>query len=197
MLRTWPKLAPPQPLTRGLLATRVPVLHDGTARARKRIRMRDLLDRLDLRILLALLDRPRAGVREHARTLEVARGTVQSRIDRLQRRGVIVDVAPQISPAGLGYGALAYVRLQLAQGVLDDVTARLTTIPEILSVDSIAGDADLLCQVVAADPENMEAVIQQELAVPGVIRSRTETVLRRRVAPRVRPLIEQRLDDSV
>lgn len=152
------------------------------------------LDALDLRILQAVLTRPRAGVREHARTLEVARGTVQARLDRMQRRGVIVDLAPQVSAEGLGYTGLAYVRLHLAQGVLDDVTAHLATVPEILSVDSIAGDADVLCQVVSTGPENLEEVIQQILAVPGVIRSRTETVLRRRVPPRVRPLIDRLAD---
>jgi DNA-binding Lrp family transcriptional regulator len=149
------------------------------------------LDLLDLRILVATLERPRVGVREHARTLMVARGTVQARLDKLQRLGVITDLAPRVSVEGLGYTDLAYVRLNLAQGVLDEVTSLLARVPEILSVDSIAGDADLLCQVVSTGPENLEQVIQEILAIPGVMRSRTETVLRRRVRDRVRPLIDR------
>ena len=149
------------------------------------------LDLLDLRILVATIERPRVGVREHARTLDVARGTVQARLDKLQRLGVIRDLAPQISPDGLGYPGLAYVRLNLAQGVLDEVTALLAEVPEILAVDSIAGDADLLCQVVSTGSENLEQVIQEILAIPGVMRSRTETVLRRRVRHRIRPLIDR------
>lgn len=149
------------------------------------------LDLLDLRILVATLERPRVGVREHARTLNAARGTVQARLDKLQRLGVITDMAPHIAAEGLGFPGLAYVRLNLAQGVLDEVTRLLAEVPEILSVDSIAGDADVLCQVVSTDSENLEQVIQGILAIPGVMRSRTETVLRRRVRHRVRPLIDR------
>ncbi|HET9423602.1 MAG TPA: Lrp/AsnC family transcriptional regulator [Nocardioides sp.] len=158
--------------------------------------MTPALDLLDLSILKLCLERPKAGVREYARVLGAARGTVQSRLDRMARLGVITGYEPGISPAGLGYAALAYVRLNLAQGVLDEVTQRLTQIPEVIQVDSIAGDSDLLCHVVSTGPENTEEVIQQIIAVPGVIRSRTETVLRRRVPHRVRPLIERLVEEA-
>lgn len=153
--------------------------------------MADDLDRLDLSILRLTIEKPRAGVREYARLLGVARGTVQARLDKLQRMRVIADYQPTISPRGMGFVGLAYVRLNLAQGVLDQVTEHLAGIPEVIEADSIAGDSDLLCQVVSTGPENLEEVIQRILAVPGVMRSRTETVLRRRIPWRVQPLIER------
>lgn len=152
--------------------------------------MNDELDVWELRLLALCIDQPRAGVREYARQLGLARGTVQSRLSKLERRGVITGWGPVVSPAGLGYTAMAYVRLQLAQGVLDAVTEGLARIPEVIEVDSIAGESDVLCRVVATDPENLEEVIQRILNVDGVIRSRTETVLRHRVPHRVRPLID-------
>lgn len=151
--------------------------------------MGDALDRLDLSVLNLTIDQPRAGVREYARLLGVARGTVQARLDKLQRMGVIADYQPTISPAGMGFTGLAYVRLNLAQGVLDQVTEHLRSIPEVIEVASIAGDSDLHCQVVSTGPENLEEVVQKILTVPGVLRSRTETVLRRRIPRRVQPLI--------
>ncbi|WP_116953177.1 Lrp/AsnC family transcriptional regulator [Jiangella endophytica] len=158
--------------------------------------MTPALDPLDLSILRLCLERPRAGVREYARLLGVARGTVQSRLDRMARLGVITGYEPTLAPAALGFTGLAYVRLNLAQGVLDHVTERLAEIPEVIQVDSIAGDADLMCHVVSTGPENTEEVIQQIVAVPGVLRSRTEPVLRRRVPHRVRPLIERMARDA-
>jgi DNA-binding Lrp family transcriptional regulator len=151
--------------------------------------MTSSLDRLDLSILELALERPRAGVREYARVLGVARGTVQSRLDRMGRLGVITGYQPGIAPGGLGYAMQSYVRLNLAQGVLDEVTERLAAIPEVIQVDSIAGDSDLVCHVVSTGPENTEEVIQRILAVPGVLRSRTEQVLRHRVPHRVGPLV--------
>ncbi|WP_329378612.1 Lrp/AsnC family transcriptional regulator [Streptomyces sp. NBC_01716] len=152
-------------------------------------RRADRLDRLDLSVLTLTQKQPRAGAREYARLLGVARGTVQARLDKLERLDVITGHEPAVSPRGLGFTGLAYVRLNLAQGVLDQVTAGLERVPEVIEVDSVAGDSDLLCQVVSTGPENLEEVIQRILAIPGVMRSRTETVLRRRVSRRVGPLL--------
>lgn len=152
--------------------------------------MPDQIDALDLRILVLALQQPRAGVREFARQLEVARGTVQARLTKLEKLGVLVGWGPSVSPRGLGYASKAYVRLSLAQGVLDDVTERLRRIPEVIEADSVAGDHDMLCTVVARDPENLEEVIQRILSVPGVTRSRTEQVLRQRIRHRILPLLE-------
>jgi DNA-binding Lrp family transcriptional regulator len=159
-------------------------------------RRRHALDDLDLALLRLLLEQPRAGVREYARLLGVARGTAQARLDKLERLEVVTGYEPTISPRGLGFTDLAYVRLNLSQGVLAQVSDALARIPEVIEVDSIAGDSDLLCQVVSTGPENLEEVIQAIIAVPGVQRSRTEPVLRRRVPRRVTPLIarvEERL----
>lgn len=152
--------------------------------------MSDELDPLDLRVLSICMQQPRAGVREYARQLGLARGTVQSRLNKLEHLGVITGWGPVVSPTGLGFTGMAYVRLQLAQGVLDEVTESLRRIPEVIEADSVAGESDLLCRVVSTGPENLEEVVQRILSVKGVIRSRTETVLRRRISQRIQPLVE-------
>src|SRR5262245_1344145 len=105
------------------------------------------LDRLDLAVLRLLAEQPRAGVREYARQLGIARGTAQARIDKLQRLGVVTSYRPQISPVSMGFTVLAYVHLHLAQGQLDDTSRLLARIPEIVEADCIAGEGDLICQV--------------------------------------------------
>ena len=57
----------------------------------------------------------RIGVLEASRRLRVARGTVQARLDRLERDGVVICWAPRISPAALGYGVTAFVTLEIVQ----------------------------------------------------------------------------------
>jgi DNA-binding Lrp family transcriptional regulator len=148
------------------------------------------LDQLDLALLRLIMRQPRAGVREYARQLGVARGTAQARLDRLQRDGVLTSFQPHISPAAMGFAGLAYIHLHLAQGMLDETSRRLVEIPEVLEANSITGEGDLLCRVVARDNADLERVIQQIIAVPGVIRSRTEVVLSRRIEPRITQLID-------
>jgi DNA-binding Lrp family transcriptional regulator len=148
-----------------------------------------MLDDLDRALLVALLERPRAGLREHARTLGVARGTVQARFVRLQETGVITGFAPRVSPAALGYGVLAFVTLHIAQGRLDAVAEQLAAVPEVVEAHSITGDGDLWCRVVAQSNAHLERVIQQLLASSGVERTQSEISLTERVPARVRPLV--------
>ena len=68
---------------------------------------------------------PRIGVLELSRVLQVARGTVQARLDRLERSGVITGYGPEIDVAAAGYPVQAFVTLDIAQGALDEVAAEL------------------------------------------------------------------------
>jgi DNA-binding Lrp family transcriptional regulator len=146
------------------------------------------LDQLDLDLLNLLLEEPQAGMREYARVLGVARGTVQA---RLEREGVIAGHAPTIVPAGLGFTVLAFVHLYLAQGQLDNVVSRLNGLPEVLEAHTTTGEGDLLCRVAARSNLHLEEIVQTLLALPGVTRTRTEISLNQRVGYRVLPLVKQ------
>jgi len=150
------------------------------------------LDKLDLDLLKLIVEEPKAGVREYARRLNVARGTVQSRVDKFSRDGVITSYRPQMQPTALGYSILAFVHLHIAQSMMNTVCDHLATIPEVLEVNSVAGEGDLLCRVVAIDHADFERVLQEMVAGEGVLRSRSELVLSRRIAPRIVPLLEKR-----
>ncbi|WP_432084826.1 Lrp/AsnC family transcriptional regulator [Streptomyces sp. bgisy095] len=148
------------------------------------------VDELDTRILRLLIEQPRTSVREYARILGVARGTVQARIDRLERDGVITATGPVLSPAALGHPVLAFVHVEVTQGHLDEVGDALAAVPEIVEAFSITGGGDLLTRVVARDAGHLEDVIQRLIQLPGVVRTRTEIALRERVPHRLLPLVE-------
>ncbi|MCG5217971.1 Lrp/AsnC family transcriptional regulator [Streptosporangium sp. KLBMP 9127] len=149
------------------------------------------MDDLDTALLRLLLEEPRAGMREYARILGVARGTVQSRLARLERDGVIATFAPQLNPEKLGYPVLAQVHMHLAQGRLEEIAGLLAGIAEVIEAHTIAGDGDLVCRVVARDNAHLEEVIQQVIKLPGMVRTKTEVMLSERVAHRVLPLVLQ------
>jgi DNA-binding Lrp family transcriptional regulator len=148
------------------------------------------VDALDAGILRLLLQQPRTSVREYARILGVARGTLQARLDRLERDGVIAAAGPRVSPSALGHPVLAFVRIEVTQGHLDDVGCALAAVPEIIEAFSTTGGGDLLTRVVARDNAHLEDVIQRLIQLPGVVRTQTEIALRERVAHRTLPLVE-------
>jgi DNA-binding Lrp family transcriptional regulator len=154
------------------------------------------LDDLDRALLRLAVEEPRAGLREYARVLGVARGTVQSRMARLQRGGAIASYAATVSPRALGFPIEAFIHLYLSQGKLDQVTAGLTRIPEVLQAHTTTGEGDVLCRIAARDNEHLEQTVQALLSLTGVVRTKTEIAMRECIAARVLPLLTLCGDES-
>jgi DNA-binding Lrp family transcriptional regulator len=149
------------------------------------------IDQLDARIMRLLMDEPRIGVLEVSRRIKVARGTVQARLDRLLKRGVIRSFAPQIDAAALGYGVSAFAMLEIRQGARELVAAHLTRIPEVLEVHTITGQADLLCRIVARDNADLQRVLDDLVADENIAHTSTFVALSTVIPARIVPLIEE------
>ena len=149
------------------------------------------LDGLDRKIMLLFASDPRIGVLGASRRLGIARGTVQARIDRLEREGVITNWAPSIDPAALGFPVSAFATLEIVQGHgHDGVATHLRTIPEVLEAHTITGGADMMVRLVARSNSDLQRVIDVVVAHPDVARASTVIVLATEVTPRVMPLVE-------
>lgn len=135
------------------------------------------LDATDRRLVGALRAHPKGSMSELARRVEISRGTVYSRLDRLERTGVIAGYGPDIDPRAAGFGVLGFVTLEIEQGSHATTMAHLRAVSEILQVHTITGDGDLLCVVVASSNDHMHEVLQGITAHPAVARSRTQLAL--------------------
>lgn len=148
------------------------------------------IDELDARLVELLTVEPRVGILEASRRLGVARGTVQARLDRLQERGVVTGYGPDISPAALDFGVMAFVTLEIRQaGGHDAVIRQLAAIPEVLEAHTITGAGDMLCRVVARTNADLQRVIDAIVDVAGVLRTSTVIVLDTLVPYRALPLV--------
>ena len=151
--------------------------------------MTSQIDDLDARLIALLTDEPRIGLLEVSRRLGVARGTVQARLNKLIDRGVITGFGPQLDPARMGYGVLAFVFLEIAQGRLEEAVALLETVPEVIEAHGTSGSLDLLCRVVARDNEHLQDVLNLILSNAAVRRSTSHIALSRQIAFRTGPLV--------
>lgn len=155
------------------------------------------LDALDARLIMLLAREPRIGGLECSRRLGVARATVQSRLDRLIRRGVIRGFGPELDTDALGYGVTAFATLEIRQGRGHDAVARhLAGIPEVLELHTVTGQGDLLCRIVARSNQDLQRVIDQVVADPDILRLSTVIALSTLVPYRVLPLVERSLDHT-
>lgn len=149
-----------------------------------------MVDDLDVRLIEVFSAEPRLGVLEASRRLGVARGTVQARLDRLHRDGVISGWGPHVDPTALGFPVTAFLTLQIRQGAGHDaVGAALAGIPEVLEVHTITGAGDMMARVVARSNPDLQRVIDQVVANPDVERSATVVALATQLPHRVGPLV--------
>ncbi len=148
------------------------------------------IDHLDARLVALLAAEPRIGVLECSRRLNVARGTVQARLDRMAEKGVITGYGPDIDPAALGFDVTAFVTLHIRQVAGHvPVADQLALIPEVLEVHTITGGGDMLCRVVARSNADLQRVIDLIVDVQGVVRTESVIALDTPVPYRTLPLV--------
>jgi len=148
------------------------------------------VDALDVDLIRALRQSPRAGVLELSRTLGVARGTVQARLDRLERSGVITGYGPDVDVEAAGFPVQAFVSLEIAQGALDEVAAELAALPAVLEAYATTGSSDVLCRLAASSHQDLQETLLALDRSATVARSTSVVVLSVVVAPRTLPLLE-------
>jgi DNA-binding Lrp family transcriptional regulator len=139
------------------------------------------LDATDRQLLALLREHARAPVAEVARRLKLSRTTVQSRIERLERRGVIagytVVVADELE-AGL---TRAHVLITLAPRQSGAIEQALRKIPEVRVLHSVSGPFDLIAVVAAASIGELDELIDRIGQLDGVERTTSAIVLSTRI----------------
>jgi DNA-binding Lrp family transcriptional regulator len=150
------------------------------------------IDELDARIIRLFAQEPRVGVLEASRRLKVARGTVQARLDRMTRDGVVTGFGPDVDPAAIGYHVTAFATLEIRQGHGHEaIAAHLASIPEVLEAYTITGAADMYCRIVARSNADLQRVIDRLVAFGGIERTSTVVALATQVPFRVLPLVDE------
>ncbi len=148
------------------------------------------MDDLDRTLIDLFAAEPRIGVLEASRRLGVARGTVQARLDKLERSGVVTGWGPELSPEALGFPVMAFLTLEISQGAGHEVVAEhLARIPEVLEAYTITGSGDMWCRVVSRSNSDLQRVIDTVVGFAGINRTSTVMALATQVPYRVLPLV--------
>ncbi|HLR93004.1 MAG TPA: Lrp/AsnC family transcriptional regulator [Jiangellaceae bacterium] len=148
-----------------------------------------LLDELDVSLLSALREHPRVGAAELARVISVTRATVQARLRRLEQAGVVTGYGPDVDLTAAGFPVQAFVTLEISQGALDDVTATLVEIPNVLEAYATTGSGDVLCRIAAGSHEELQSTLLKLTRSSTLVRSTSVMVLSEIVRARVLPLL--------
>ena len=135
------------------------------------------MDDLDEHLLSRLRDNARAPVAELARALGLSRTTIQSRLARLERSGVIAGYAVKLAGAYEAARVHAFVMLTVEPKQAAAVTSALKRLPGVRRLQSVSGPFDMIASIDAEGVGAMDALIDEIGALKGVERTNSSIVL--------------------
>jgi DNA-binding Lrp family transcriptional regulator len=135
------------------------------------------MDELDARLIESLRENARAPAARMARSLGISRTTLQSRLERLERSGVIAGYTVRLSEAHERGQIHAYVLMTVSHKQSAQVTAAVRRMGAVRLLQSVSGPFDLIAKIVAPNVSEMDALIDSLGALPGVERTTSSIVL--------------------
>jgi DNA-binding Lrp family transcriptional regulator len=128
--------------------------------------------------LLALLrEDARASTAHIARRLGLSRTTVQSRIERLEREGVIAGYTVRVSDEYERRQVRAHIMIAVHPKQMTTVVEALRAMPELRALHSVSGSYDLVAVGAVPAVDAMDALTDRIGALEGVERTTSSIVL--------------------
>ncbi|MGU3574156.1 Lrp/AsnC family transcriptional regulator [Brucellaceae bacterium C25G] len=140
-----------------------------------------MLKKADHTLIALLRENARASTTELAKRLGVSRTTVQSRLERLEKSGVIEGYTVRLSSLYEKDLVRAHVLLTCLPKLSPQVEARLRTILAVRSLHSVSGHYDMVAVVEAPSVAELDQVLDQIGALEGVERTMSSIILSNRI----------------
>jgi Lrp/AsnC family leucine-responsive transcriptional regulator len=139
--------------------------------------MAETLDDIDRILMRELVANGRATLSELAGSVRLSVSAVQSRVRRLESRGVVAGYSARIDPEAIGHLLSAFVAITpLDPSQPDDAPARLEHIDEIESCHSVAGEESYILLVRVESARVLEELLQRIRSTANV-RTRSTIIL--------------------
>jgi DNA-binding Lrp family transcriptional regulator len=136
-----------------------------------------MTDSIDQQLLARLREDGRASTAQLARLVGRSRSSVQSRIERLERDGVIAGYTVRLAPQHELGAVRAHVMIKVGPKEARAVSAALSAIAQVRLLHSVSGDVDLIAIAATSTVAEMDQVIDRIGALPGVERTTSSIIL--------------------
>ena len=135
------------------------------------------LDDTDRELLSALRENARQPVAALAKRLRVARGTVQNRLARLEREGVIVGYTVRLKPQAEGHRIRALMTVAVEGNRGAEVLRALRGHPAVASLHTTNGRWDIVAELQAESLEAFDRVLGEIRLIEGIASTETSILL--------------------
>jgi DNA-binding Lrp family transcriptional regulator len=135
------------------------------------------MDDLDRQLIAQLRANARLPVATLAKRLRVARGTVQNRLARLERDGVIAGYTVRLRTTDTERRVVALMLLAVEGPSVENVLATLRGDPAVAKLHTTNGRWDIVAELRAETLEEFDRVLARIRRIDGVATSETNLLL--------------------
>lgn len=135
------------------------------------------MDTTDERLLSLLEADARTSVTALAAKLKLARSTVQDRLNRLERSGIIRGYTIRRADGRVARLIRAQVMLSVDPKLADRIVADLRALPELKRLVTVSGEFDLIAEIAAETTERLDTVLDHIGRLTGVQRTMSSIIL--------------------
>lgn len=139
------------------------------------------MDELDRNLLGMLSLNARESIASLARELGASRSTIQDRLTRLEKRGIIKGYKVVLDDYTGSRLIRAFVTVSIEPQKTAIIVAELKSIHHIFAVHTVSGKFDLLIEMGTPDPQTMDHLLDKLGEIPGVIRTESSIILSTRL----------------
>lgn len=143
--------------------------------------MKTQLDDTDKKLLAILMDNARLPVATIAKRIGIARTTAISRIENLEKRGIIAGYGVRLNQDQYQPAVRAYVSIAIDPGYAPGLIAMLQQVPEVETLCAVSGAMDYMLTLRCPSTAALDQILDQIGAVPGVKQTSTAIILTKRI----------------
>lgn len=138
------------------------------------------LDKLDQKIVRLLIENARMTYSDIGQQIGISRVAVKTRIQSLERRGIIEEYTTIINPQKISGAVSCYFEIETSSDTLAQVTEMLNQNEAVTQIYRVTGKNKLHIHAVTASSEEMENLIRNVIdPLPGVTSCSCNIILSR------------------
>ena len=135
----------------------------------------------DQDLLKLLQENSRRTVSDIAKKMGLSRATVQHKMERLERTGVIQGYTIKINPILQRQNVSAYVMISVVPKKNSSIVRQLFKIPQMEMLCTISGQYDMIAKITESTTQTLDQILDQIANLDGVEKTLSHIVLSRKV----------------
>jgi len=134
-----------------------------------------MIDAIDVQILNSLLDNSRRSITELAKEIDLSNVAIQTRISKLEQKGIIQDYTSRVDYKMLDYSTIAFIGIFLEKAKLyKSVIAKMRKVEHITEAHFTTGNYSIFAKVYARDNDHLMEILNTKVQnIPGIARTET------------------------